>query len=193
MVVRFEVPGAGRTRRRRGSVRLCRWLLMPGVVVWLAGCSPAVDWREMQMLDLPLRMSMPCRPASHQREVNVAGQLRPMTMVACAKDGGTFAVAHVALADPLQAGVVLHHLAESSQANVRGPLIPVGPAKVPGMTPQPLARQWRIDGKLPDGRSVVLHGLVFSYGPQVFQASVIGERPDEDLVRTFFSALAVRP
>jgi len=159
----------------------------------LSGCSPAIDWREMRVSGAPLQLVMPCRPASHQREVSVAGGTRVMTMVACAMDDGTFALAHFELVDLLQVGPALDQLAEAARSNVQGSLVWSAQAQVRGMTPQSSARQWRIDGRLPDGRGVVLHGMVFSYGTQVFQASVIGDKPDEALVKTFFGGLAIRP
>lgn len=116
-----------------------------------------------------------------------------MTMLACGLEAGTFALAHATLADPARVGAALEELAASARANVQGQVAWSAPADVPGMTPHAAARQWRIEGRLPDGKPVLLHGLVFSYGPQVFQASVIGERPDEALVKTFFGSLAIRP
>lgn len=172
---------------------LHRALAALAAVFWLASCAPAVDWREMRATDAPLQMSMPCRPASHQRQVRIAGDARTMTMQACAMDAGTFALAHFVVNDPGQVGMALEELVASARANVQGQVAWSGPAVVPGMTPHAAALQWRIEGRLPDGKAVVLHGLAFSYGARVFQASVIGERPEDSLVRTFFGSLVVRP
>jgi N-acetylneuraminic acid mutarotase len=67
------------------------------------------------------------------------------------------------------------------------------PAQIGGMTPYPQAQQWRVSGKLPDGRPVISQGVVFAYGTQVYQAIIVGENTSEEAIRTFFDALAVQP
>ncbi|HSW07775.1 hypothetical protein [Aquabacterium sp.] len=159
----------------------------------LLACSPAIDWREMQPEGAHLRMAMPCRPASHQRSVALAGAPVAMTLLACQIEGGTFAVAFAELDDPARVGPALVALIEAARSNVRGQAVTLSPAQVRGMTPQPAAQQWRMNGTLPDGRAVVSQGVVFAHGMRVYQATVVGERPGDDAVRNFLDALAVQP
>jgi hypothetical protein len=140
-----------------------------------------------------LTVSMPCRPASRQRDVLLAGRPVSMRLFACHAHGATFALGHAVLGDPNHVNDALDALAEAARANVQGTTAPGEPAQVGGMTPNPRARQWRWTGRLPDGQAVTSWVTVFSYGLHVYQATVIGPAVDESLVRHFRTTLAVRP
>jgi hypothetical protein len=156
-------------------------------------CSSSIDWREMQPAGAHLRLAMPCRPASHQRSVPLAGASVEMTLWACQLDAGMFAVSFAEMGDPARVGPALVALVDSARANVQGQSISLSPAQVRGMTPQPQAQRWRVSGKLPDGRPVLSQGVVFAHGTRVYQATIVGENIGEEAVRTFFDALVVQP
>ena len=158
----------------------------------LAACGPALDWREMQPPGAHLRLAMPCRPASHQREVPLAGVTVAMTLFACQVEGGTYALSHADLGDPGRVGPALEALLAAAERNVQGHDRELEPAVVPGMTPQALARRWRLAGRLPDGRTVMSQGVVFAHGTRVYQATIVGERIEAEAARHFFEALAIR-
>lgn len=140
-----------------------------------------------------LAVAMPCRPTSHERELRLAGQRVTMRLLACQSHGATFGLGHLRLPDATQSGAVLTALGEAARANVQGTADDGEPAQVPGMTPLPQARQWRWSGVRPDGQAVTAWVTVFAYGPNVYQATVVGAAVDEALVRHFRAALAVRP
>jgi len=35
----------------------------------LAACSPAYNWREVRLVDAPLRAMLPCKPTAPTREI----------------------------------------------------------------------------------------------------------------------------
>jgi hypothetical protein len=162
-------------------------------VMVLAGCAPALDWRQFQPEGWPLVMALPCKPASQQRQVVLAGQAVSLRMVACSADDHTFALASADLGDPSRVGPALLALGQAAQANVRARVESEQPAAVPGMTPNPEARRWRLRGQLPDGRAVAEQVLVFAHGTRVFQASLIGAHADDARATPFFDALQVLP
>jgi hypothetical protein len=164
-----------------------------GILAGALGCSPALDWREMRPEGTELAVAMPCRPAKDQRELELAGQRVVMRLLACQSDGALFGLGHARLADATQAGAALTALATAARANMRGKVNEGEPAHVPGMTPLPQARQWRWEGFGPDGKAVTAWVTVFAYGPNVYQATVLGAPANEALARHFRSALAVRP
>jgi hypothetical protein len=88
----------------------------------VAGCSPAVDWREMRPDEANVRLEMPCRPASQERRLVLAQTRLALRLFVCQHEGGTFALAHARLDDPSKAPAVLAALREASQANVQGRL-----------------------------------------------------------------------
>lgn len=159
----------------------------------LTACSAALDWRQVQPEGWSLLATLPCKPASQQRQVALAGQQVALTMLACTADGHTFALASAELADAARVGPVLQALGQAARANVQGRIAAEQAAAVPGMTPSPSARRWLLQGRLPDGQAVVEQVQVFAHGTRVFQAAVIGPVADDARAAPFFDALKVRP
>lgn len=166
-------------------------ILLPALA--LAACAPALDWRQFQPDGWPLVVAMPCKPASQQRQVALAGQTLAFRMLACSADGHTFALVSADVADPLRVGPALQALGQSAQANVRARVLSEQGASVPGMTPNAAARRWRLQGQLPDGQPVAEQVLVFAHGTRVYQASLIGPQADDLRAAPFFDAIEVRP
>lgn len=182
---RHARPRAGRRRwPGRAPVALA-------LALGLVGCSPALDWRQVRPEGWSLAVSLPCRPASHARQVPLAGAPVELLLLACSADGHTFAVASADLGDPARVGPALQALAAAALANVAGTPEAERPAAVAGMTPHPLARHLLLRGRLPDGTAVREQVLVFSLGPRVFQASVVGPQADDPRSRPFFDSIVV--
>lgn len=136
----------------------------------------------------------PCRPASHARQVALAGASVEMSMYACSAADTVYALSFADLRDPALVGAALDELAKALQSNVRSPEGAASqPAAVRGMTPHPRAAHWRVAGTLPDGRAVQERAALFSHGTRVFQATMIGPRLDEAAQEQFFGALQVGP
>lgn len=172
---------------RPGHGALARLL----AVALLGACAPGLDWRQLRPDGWGLAAAFPCRPASHARQVPLAGPPVELTLMACSADGHTFAIASADLVDPARIAPALQALGEAARANVQGSVALEQPAQVPGMTPHPAALRWRLNGRLPDGQPVAEQVLVFAHGTRVFQATLVGPRADEDLARPFFDAIEV--
>ena len=134
----------------------------------------------------------PCKPASHAREVTLTGVRVEMSMLACTAGDATYALAFADMADPARVTPALTEMARAASANLQASApASMTPARVPGMTPNPEATQWQIDGRMPDGRAVQEQATFFAYGTRVFQATVVGARLDAEALETFFGALRV--
>jgi hypothetical protein len=179
----------GRPRARTAATG-AGWLL---AVLWLAGCSAALDWRQVQPDGWSLVGALPCKPATQQRQVALAGQTVVMTMVACTADGHTFALVSAELGEPARVQPALQALGQAARANLQGRVDAEQPALVPGMTPNPAARRWRLSGQLPNGQAAAEQVQVFAHGTRVFQAAVVGAQADDARAAPFFDALKVLP
>lgn len=157
----------------------------------LTACSPALDWRQLRPDGWGLGVSLPCRPSKVARPVPLAGAPVELTLLACSVDGHTFAIASADMADPARVDPALQALGAAARANVQGQVESEQPAAVPGMTPYPGARRWRVSGRLPDGVAVREQVLVFAHGLRVFQATVVGPHADDGLVKPFFDSIEV--
>lgn len=182
-------------RRLRAPARLTLRAPIAPLILFglLAGCGPALDWRQFQPEGWPLQLSMPCKPVDQQRNVTLAGASVALRMLSCTADDHVFAVASADVADPARVAPALQALSAAARANVRATVVDEQAAQVPGMTPQAAARRSRLRGQLPDARPVAEQLQVFAHGTRVFQASVIGPVADDARVAPFFDALRVPP
>ena len=164
-------------------------LITAYLAVALAACSPALDWREFTPEGSGVKVSFPCRPDRHARAVVVAGASVRMEMLVCEAAGSTFAVGFFDVPDPTQVAVSLREIRATMLANVRGASPISGPAKVIGMTPNLQALRVSGAGQLPDGRAVQVDAAFFTRGLRVYQATLIGTRPQPQAIETFFDGL----
>lgn len=173
----------------------CTVAASAATLVVMAGCAPALDWREVRPAGSALRAMFPCKPASHARRVSLAQSSVEMSLYACNVADVSYAVAFADVEDPARVGVALEELGRALAANVQAAeAVASSPLAVPGMTPSPHAAAWRAQGRLPDGRAVRERAALFAYGTRVYQATVVGARmPDDEALANFFGALRVQP
>jgi hypothetical protein len=161
------------------------------IAALLCACSPAVEWRQMAPAELGVQVLFPCRPAALARDVPIVHGRSQMVMYACSAAGSTFALSKLALSDVRDVTAAIDSLLEAASRNLRTGPGQTQPFEVPGMTPNPHAGRLTLTGQRPDGSAVTEHLLVFARGARVYQASVVGDAPDQAAVTTFFSGLKV--
>jgi len=172
-------------------MRSVRTLLLSAAL--LCACSPALDWRQARPTDLGVQVLFPCRPASLTRELPVLQRRARMVMYACSAGGSTYAVSGVTVGDVGDVDAAMKFLREAASRNLDAGSSAARGFDVPGMTPNPQAGRSVVVGHRPDGSAVTEHLLLFAYGERVFQASVVGDKPDDSAVATFFGGLKVMP
>lgn len=181
-------------------------LLPQAIIVWvhrirtwaacalaLAGCAPSFNWRELTLPDTGLKVSFPCRPASHARSVPLAGVPRTLTLHACEVQGVTFAVAWVDVGDPARTNEVLSALSAAAAANLGAASVPAEPFGFPGITPYQAAGQMLLRGRVAEGRPGLARVAVFAVGARAFQATALGESLPSEPVAQFFGSIGTRP
>lgn len=193
-------------------------------VTWIAAsplmaCSPALNWRQMDLAEAEgLRASFPCKPDRLERSLRLDGVDTPVRMVmwSCEASGATWVLGAARLDSATQVSPALRALASATEGNLawadrrarqQAPAVAqpawqrtdTGAVQVPGMTPNPDAKGWRILGLKPDGDSGALPLAVdawhFSHGLTVFQAAIwrggspLPRQNGEDAVEVFRQAL----
>jgi hypothetical protein len=163
------------------------------VVLALAACAPALDWREVRPAESEAVAMFPCKPQRASRDVTLAGAKVRMHLAACSAETVTYALGHVLLADPSKVNAALAELRAASAANI-GARAASGVAwSVPGMTPNPLAEKLVMEGRDAAGETVREEAAFFVKGLRVYQATVVGPQLDREAVDTFFSGLKLTP
>jgi hypothetical protein len=163
-------------------------------VLVLAGCTPALDWREVRPQGADVRVLFPCRPASHARPVRLAGDQSLMSMYSCAAEGTVYALSFADVKDLARVDAAIDELAIAVQAHFQ-PIESAAsqPAAVRGMTPHPAAATWRLAGRMPDGRTMQERTALFRHGTRVYQLTMLGASLDVQAQETFFDAIQVGP
>ena len=186
-----------KVRPGRAHNALMNWRPIGAVVLlWLAGCSPALNWRSVPLPQAALTITLPCKPEQARRTVELAGAPVGLAMTGCDADGATLAVSHAALADPSQAGVALTHWRAAVLAHL-GPGAAARasdtPYTPPGVLPLPQSLRTVAQGQRPDGSAVSAQAVWFAraVGPQVrlYHAVVYTDRPRPDVADAFFAGL----
>lgn len=86
----------------------------------LSACNPTYNWREVRGTAAPYSVTLPGKPASHSRPVNLDGTQVTMTMTAAEVDGVTFAVGSAELPDPAKARAALTAMKTALVNNIGG-------------------------------------------------------------------------
>jgi hypothetical protein len=159
----------------------------------LAGCTPALDWREARPEGSAARLWFPCRPASHARPVRLGGDQVEMAMYSCTADGTVYALSFADIKDPARVGAAVDDLSVAVQSHFQ-PVESAAsqPAAVTGMT-HGRATNWRLAGRLRDGRPMQERTVLFSHGTRVYQATMLGASLDAQAQEMFFDAIRVGP
>ena len=175
----------------------CTYKLFAGALLLpLLACNPAFNWRETRSEVSPLRLLLPCKPDKAVREVAMARQTLQMDMQGCEAGDAVFAVSHVLVRDPLEAGpllagwraVVLAHVHASDTAGT--------PFTLPGGWNIPQAVRLQVSGRRAGGAPVALHAVWFSRvdatGVHLFHAALYADQPMPEIAETFFASLALQ-
>ena len=164
------------------------WLFLACLAI-LAGCTPSLDWRELNVEGSGVSALFPCRPENRVRQVSLAGMAVQMHLASCTASGSNFALSHLDAGDPVKAGLALEQLQSLTAANMGGTSTVTGPCNVPGMTPSPLARRLAVKGVRGDGAAIEAEAIYFSRGSFVYQATLVGSHVDKEAADTFFASL----
>ena len=166
-------------------------------LLWLAGCTPALNWRSVPLPGAALTITLPCKPDQATRAVELAGSTVELSMAGCEADGAMLAVSHAALADPSRAGAALTHWRAAVLANLGSGAAATAadtPYAPPGTLPLPQSVRTVAQGRRPDGSAVSVQALWFARveGPEVrlYHAVVYTAKPRPELADMFFAGLA---
>ncbi len=169
-------------------------VLVGVLAAMLSGCSPTLDWRQVRPEGSGVTMLFPCRPARVERRVRVGDDTLLMRLHSCSAGGASFSLAVADAGQPDRVAPLLAALRSGAIANVGGVASAAASAPVAGATPNAQEGRLRIDGRLPDGRSVVEHAAFFGRGVTLCQATVLTiDKPvTTETLGTFFDALRMQ-
>lgn len=144
-------------------------------------------------------MSLPCKPEHAVRPVDFGVGMVELSLVGCQADGATFAVSHMLLADPSQAGATLARWRAAMRARIQESTEPAAAeAFVPAQAlTLPQSVRAMVQGTGPDGHPVVAHAVWFARlgdgQARLYHAALYARQPRTAVADTFFAGLMLQP
>jgi len=161
-------------------------------VAWFAslallGCSPALNWRVVELGRL--QTLLPCKPDTASRVVELSGQFVEMQMAGCEATGVLFAISRVQASDAAEAANLLHALRQASLNKVHASeLRPVGIGADGHSSMDLLAI-----GKGADGSSLQARLKWLQSGLEVYQIAAYGAHLSAEQTEGLVSEARLRP
>ncbi|WP_043003827.1 hypothetical protein [Comamonas testosteroni] len=170
----------------------------------LAACSPALNWRTIQLKDAPLQALLPCDAQTASRPVELGLGQVPLSVVGCEAQGATYAVSHFAVAEPARAAEALTFWQQAVLAQLKsadgvatrlnakgdGPWVPKGALNLPQ------SLRITFEGLGPRGQKVLGHGLWFARlegsGARLYHAVIYADKAMPAEAELFFSGLQLQ-
>ncbi len=104
-----------------------KFLLVLFCLLWLAGCTPEYNWRELTVADERAMVMFPSRVKTEQRPIRVDGVELIFSLTSAAVDQSVFSVGYAPLSsalDSAQTERLVHAFATALAARVGQPLAP---------------------------------------------------------------------
>jgi len=164
--------------------RVCGAWLVAG----LLGCSPSLNWREVQVD----RMSvlLPCKPDRAQRSVQLANGNVPIEMAGCEAGGALFAASHIQAETADQVDILLKAWQTASFANMRATL----PVELPAQNAVARHRtvHWTASGTRATGEPVQARMAWWVSGSDIYHVAVYAEKLSEEQTETLFGQVKIQ-
>ena len=176
-----------------------RTLAFPLLLIALGACSPALNWRIVDVAGTPLTALLPCKPDQAVRDVDWGAGPVPLAMLNCDAGGATYAVLHLRVADPSDVPTVLARWQQALQKQLQTPQAGSAgePFLMPGALELPQSRRVQWQGRNAQGQAVYADALWFvrleGAKARAYQALVLSAQPVPSAVRdTFVQGLQAR-
>jgi hypothetical protein len=163
------------------------------LMLFLNGCDPTLNWREVRSDDAGYTALFPAKPTSFERAVNLDGLQVMMNMTAAEADGVSFAVATAIIEDEGQRAKALTAMQTAMLRNIRGEITEKKTVNVKGGA---TAIQIHATGQAgqagPAGTPLVLFARFVMHENRVFQVIALGpkEKLSAEAADTFLSSFA---
>lgn len=183
---------------RMYSLRTARPAAALCLVAFTAGCSPALNWRNVPLADTGLVALMPCKPDHAVRPVDLGGRPAELALWGCDADGATFAVSHMRTFGPEAADAALAQWRSAVLARMQAQANPTAaePFAPPKALALPSAVRTTAQGRRPDGAAITAHAAWFArlQGREVhlYHAVVYAPAARPSVADTFFAGLALQ-
>lgn len=175
-----------------------------GAVLLATACSPALNWRTVQLKDAPLLLLLPCDAKGESRPVMLGASTVQISMQACEAQGAVYALSHFTLEQPAQVAQVLDYWQQAVLAQLKPNDGSVGGAIVQERQPHvperalnlPQSLSMGFSGRSAQGETVTGQGLWFArlegQRARLYHAVIYAKKPLGPEAEIFFSGLKLQ-
>lgn len=192
------------------KVLIWRWVTGLALVIALAACSPALNWRKVELEDLVVLL--PCKPDQAVRTVQLSsshgGMLSvSMEMSGCEAGGALYAISHVHVADLDHAASTQAAWRQATLANLQASSPKVSQLQManafPGQSRNATTNRGSsaesapsrefiletMNANRPDGTPVQAKLAWLRKGQDIYHVAVYGDKLDQEKTELLFSEL----
>jgi len=174
-------------RIKMGAVRAAVGL---AVAIALAACSPAYNWRDVQLAQLSTLL--PCKPDRAKRMVALGGQEVELEMLGCETRGTLFVISHIKLTAAQQTTALVAQWRVATLGNMRGTVQQELPLQAKALAVHSASQELRATGLRPSGEAVQAHLAWLASGADVYHLAVYAQRIEVQEAAPFFTEPRLR-
>lgn len=152
----------------------------------LAACSPALNWREVQIGRL--NALLPCKPDTASRPVALAGQTLNMDMVGCEAGGALYAISRVQAPDESGVSALLAALREDALAHIAQSVV----RPLPNTGDAQSSLDLLVDGQRANGAPLQARFKWWLVGREVYQIAVYAEHLGPEITDSLTTEARIR-
>ena len=154
----------------------------------LAGCSPALNWRQVSLDRITLLL--PCKPDRAQRSLRLGERDVTISMAGCEADGVLFAVSHIHQPDAASAVLTANEWRTATLANIRATSV-VG-KKMASVAATDTATQLSAQGVRPDASPVNAQLVWLVAVEDVFHLAAYADKLRPEQTDNMFSDIKIQ-
>lgn len=162
-------------------------LALAASVILMAACTPALNWRQVQLQEL--RAQLPCKPDQATRTVSLAGEAVSLEMAGCQADGALFAVSRVETNDAAAAGRVMAAWKTQALAALKATDVKPASMRIPPWANAHATLQ--ASGKNPDGKPTQAQLTWLVREGRVYHLAVYAEQLNDSMTHPFLEDLQI--
>lgn len=169
-----------------------RVYLVPVLMAALAGCSPALNWRETPLDAAGAVALLPCKPDHGSRPQSLAGHELTLNMQGCETAGALFVLASTELPQPARALPVQVQWQANLLGNMQAQQSANMPYAIAGAAGplEPVLLQ--AQGKRPDGTAVQVQAVWFAKEKRLYHAAIYAEKIRPEMTEMFMGGLKLK-
>jgi hypothetical protein len=173
------------------------WTIVGLLLLFLVGCAPELNWREVRNTNEGYQVMLPDKPSSMQRSIQLLDQNVEMAMSGAQASEVAYTIGSVGASkiDANKRQAMLQAMRDQMVRNIQGKVSLQKDVNVPILDAQ--ARQVGVapaqlvyaDGRHPNGKGIQFRAVFGEHQGRLIQAVMLGPQINDEAAQVFFESL----